>query len=228
MSVSQAEIESARQALSALDPALARANKIVPPFEWRTKAGGFAGLVRLIIEQQVSVASANAVWKKFQEGLGTVGVKEVLARDIDQLKVFGISGPKARYIRGIALAHASGELDLDELRHLDDDAAITRLIALKGIGRWTAEGYLMGCEARMDVFPAADIALQEAIRILDGAAKRPTTKELYERSERWRPYRSIAVHLLWDYYIGIKQNTIPMPPGVPPLVKTAAPIASCK
>jgi DNA-3-methyladenine glycosylase II len=98
-------------------------------------------------------------------------------------------------------------------------AATEKLIALHGIGRWTAEAYLMVCEARTDVFPAADIALQEAIRILDGAPLRPSTAELYARSELWRPYRSIAAHLLYAYYTGIKRNSIPMPPGVPPMMK---------
>lgn len=223
MSVPKAVIDEARRALSARDPALARANEVIPPFEWREKERGFSGLVGLIIEQQVSVAAARAIWKKLEEGLGFVGVKEVLAKDIDQLKTYGLSGPKARYVRGVAEALASGQIDLEALRHLDDDAASEKLMALHGIGRWTAEAYLMGCEARTDVFPAADIALQEAIRILDGKASRPTTEELYERSELWRPFRSIAAHLLWAYYSAVKDNAIAMPPGVPPIVAKPLP-----
>lgn len=220
LSITQHEIESARKTLIMLDPALEKINNLIPPFEWRSKTKGFAGMSRLIIEQQVSVASANAIWKKFQEGLSTVNVKEVLARDIDELKIFGLSRPKACYIRELAESHANGTINLEELNTLNDDEATAKLITLKGIGRWTAEAYLMSCEDRTDVFPAADIALQEAVRILDYAEKRPITKELYERSQKWRPYRSIAAHLLWSYYTGIKKNQILMPPGVPHLVKS--------
>lgn len=129
-----------------------------------------------------------------------------------------MSGPKARYVHGIAEAHANGQIDFEALRHLDDDSAIEKLIGLHGIGRWTAEAYLISCEARTDLFPAADIALQEAIRILDCKSARPTKVELYERSEFWRPFRSIAAHLLWAYYSGVKHNAIAMPPGTPPMV----------
>jgi len=226
--ISLAEIQFARSALSQVDPALAKANEVIPLFDWRSRANGFSGLAKLVLEQQVSVASANAIWNRLENGLGSVEPKNVLKKSIDELKTFGLSAPKARYIHGIAHAHEAGEVDFDELKHLDDEAASAKLIALKGIGRWTAEAYLMWCEARTDVFPAADIALQEAIRILDGAAHRPSIEALYNRSEKWRPYRSFAAHLLWGYYAAIKQNTIPMPQGVPPLVKLVKPVAKAK
>jgi DNA-3-methyladenine glycosylase II len=175
----------------------------------------------LIVEQQVSVASAKAIIKRIEEGFTILDPESVMANSIDQLKSYGLSTPKARYIHGVAEAVAKGKVDLNELRHLDDEAACEMLIALKGIGRWTAEAYLMGCEGRTDLFPAGDIALQEAIRILDGAASRPSIKDFYRRSEQWRPYRSLAANLLWRFYSGIKTNTIPMPHGVPPLVKSS-------
>lgn len=217
--ISHVDIQFARDALSLMDTSLAKANKVIPIFDWRTRARGFSGLVRLILEQQVSVASANAIWCRFEIGLGVVEPKQVLTKTIDELKSYGLSTPKARYIHGVAQAYEKGEVDFDELKQLDDEAASTRLMTLKGIGRWTAEAYLMWCEARTDVFPAADIALQEAIRILDGVSHRPTTEELYLRSRKWSPYRSFAAHLLWGYYGAIKKNTIPMPQGVPPLIK---------
>jgi DNA-3-methyladenine glycosylase II len=222
MAIAQAEIQAAREALARRDDALARAHAVVPPFVWRSRAKGFAGLARLIIEQQVSVGSAEATWRRLQDGLGVIDAARILACDAQRLRSFGISAPKARYLHGLAEAHASGQLNLDGLAHLDDDAACETLMALKGIGRWTAEGYLMSCEARRDVFPAADIALQEAIRILDGAAIRLSTRDLYARSTLWRPYRSIAVHLLWDYYIGIKNGSISMPPYCAPPCKQKA------
>lgn len=217
--ISPLEIQLARRELSLLDPALAKANEVIPIFDWRSRASGFAGLIKLISEQQISVTAANSIWRRLEMGLGVVGSKQILSKTIEELKSYGLSAPKARYIHGIAQAHEQGEVDFDELKHLDDEAATAKLIALKGIGRWTAEAYLMWCEARTDVFPAADIALQEAIRILDGVAPRPTTEELYLRSKKWSPYRSFAAHLLWGYYGAIKKNTIPMPQGVPPLMK---------
>lgn len=217
--ISKSEIHRARQMLSLRDPSLAKANEVVPLFNWRSRAKGFAGLVRLILEQQISVPSANAIWNRLELGLGVVEPQLVLKKTIEELKSYGLSAPKARYVHGIAQANEIGLVDFEGLQNLDDEEASLRLMALKGIGRWTAEAYLMWCEARTDVFPAADIALQEAIRILDGVSHRPSTKELYERSEKWRPYRSFAAHLLWSYYSGVKKNIIPMPQGVPPLVK---------
>jgi DNA-3-methyladenine glycosylase II len=211
--ISKSEIQLARQALSLLDSALFKANEVIPINDWRTRAGGFAGLVRLILEQQVSVASANAIWNRLESGLGIVEPKQVLSKTINELKNYGLSTSKARYVHGIAQAHEKGEVDFDELKVLDDEAASNKLRSLKGIGRWTAEVYLMFCEARRDVFPAADLALQEAIRILDGVERRPSTEELYSRALTWSPYRSFAAHLLWGYYRAIKGKIIPMPPG---------------
>ena len=209
--VPDGEIELARAALSLLDPALAIAHKVTPVFAWRGKMGGFAGLVRLVLEQQVSVASANAIWARLETALGIVDVEQVLARDIDQLRLLGLSGQKAKYIRAIAEAQTAGHIDFDRFVDLSDDDASAKLQAIKGIGRWTSEAYLMFCEARIDLFPAGDIALQEAIRVLDRLDTRPTEKQLYTRAELWRPHRSVAAHLLWGYYKGLKQKTIEPP-----------------
>jgi len=217
--ISTHEIQSARQALSSLDPLLAKAHAVIPVTDWRTRTRGFDGLARLVLEQQVSVASANAIWNKFESGLGLVSSEHVLDKTIEELKSYGLSTPKVHYIYGIAEAHQKGDIDFNELANLDDAAATARLMTLKGIGRWTAEAYLMWCETRTDIFPAADIALQEAVRILDGAAHRPGTEALYARSKDWIPYRSFAAHLLWGYYGAIKKNIIPMPPGVFPYKK---------
>lgn len=193
--VSASEIEAGRLALSRLDPALAIAHQATPSFAWRVKPCGFAGLVRLVLEQQVSVASANALWQRLETALGQVGVDQVLASDVGKLRLLGLSGQKAGYIRAIAEAEAAGTIDFLALPKLDTESASAKLIAIKGIGRWTAEAYLMGCEGRVAIFPAGDIALQEAIRILDRLLVRPTEKALYTRAEGWRPYRGIAAHL---------------------------------
>lgn len=210
-SVPHIDLEAARVALSLLDPALAAAHDVVPSFGWKTKPSGFAGLVLLILEQQVSVASAAAVWRRLEAALGTINVEEILARDVDELRLHGLSTQKARYVRAVAEAQIAGHIDFDRLHELSDEEASAGLRQIKGIGRWTSEAFLMICEKRTDFFPAGDIALQEAIRVLDGVPARPTEKALYARAEAWRPYRSAAAHLLWEYYRGLKLKTIQPP-----------------
>ena len=202
------QIEAARSWLAERDPVLARAHACVPRFDWRARPGGFAGLIQLITEQQVSTASAAAIWARVVAGLGDVTAEAVLAHDEAGLKAYGLSTPKARYALGIAAAHAGRTVDLEALAALDDEAAIKALVSLKGIGRWTAEVYLLFCEGRLDAFPAGDLALQEAIRVLEGADARLSETALYARAEPWRPYRGVATHLLWDYYLGRRSGAI--------------------
>ncbi|WP_306002395.1 DNA-3-methyladenine glycosylase 2 family protein [Brevundimonas sp. C43] len=202
------DIAAARQALVAADPALVRVDAQTPPLEWRLRVGGFEGLFRMIVEQQVSVASAASVWARLREGMGGITPELLLAHDLDQLRGMGLSRQKATYGQGIARAQIAGEIDLEHLANLDDEAAIASLTALKGVGLWTAEAYLMMCEGRLDVFPGGDVALQEAIRWADGAEERPDQKGAYARAEVWRPYRAVATHLLWAWYTGVKRGEI--------------------
>ena len=202
------DIEAARTWLGEHDPILGRAHACVPRFDWRARAGGFAGLVQLITEQQVSTASAAAIWARVVAGLGEVTAERVLEHDEAGLKAYGLSTPKARYTLGVAAAHVGRTVDLEALSALDDEAAIAALVSLKGIGRWTAEVYLLFCEGRLDAFPAGDLALQEAVRVLEGADTRLNEKALYARAEAWKPYRGVATHLLWDYYLGRRAGTI--------------------
>ncbi|WAC60513.1 DNA-3-methyladenine glycosylase family protein [Brevundimonas sp. SL130] len=203
------DIAAARQALADADPALARAHAQTPAFEWRLRPGGYEGLFRMIVEQQVSVAAAASIWARTVQGLGgTVTPEAVLAHDIDTLRAFGLSGQKAKYGREIALAQAEGRVDLDHMQSLSDDDAIAALTAIKGVGKWTAETYLMFCEGRLNVFPGGDVALQEAIRWADRADQRPNEKQAYVRAEIWRPHRGVAAHLLWGWYGGVKRGEI--------------------
>lgn len=202
------DIAAARRALVAADPALVRVDAQTPPLEWRLRVGGFEGLFRMIVEQQVSVASAASVWARLREGMGGITPERLLAHDLDQLRGMGLSRQKATYGQGIARAQIAGEIDLEHLANLDDEAAIASLTALKGVGLWTAEAYLMMCEGRLDVFPGGDVALQEAIRWADGAEVRPDQKGAYARAEIWRPYRAVATHLLWAWYMGVKRGEI--------------------
>lgn len=203
------DIASARVELVRRDPSLARAHAQTPSFEWRSRPGGFEGLFRMIVEQQVSVVAAAAIWARVVAGLGEeVTPQSVLARDIETLRGFGLSMQKARYGHEVALAHQEGRIDFDHLEQLTDDEAIARLIAIKGVGRWTAETFLMFCEGRADVFPGGDIALQEAIRWADGAALRPREREAMARAEIWRPHRSVAAHLLWGWYGAVRRGDV--------------------
>jgi DNA-3-methyladenine glycosylase II len=202
------DIAAAREALVAADPAMARVHAQTPAFEWRLRVGGFEGLFRMIVEQQVSVASAASVWARLREGMGGITPELLLAHDLDQLRGMGLSRQKATYGQGIARAQIAGEIDLEHLASLDDEAAIAALTALKGVGLWTAEAYLLMCEGRLDVFPGGDVALQEAIRWADGAEVRPDQKAAYARAEVWRPYRAVATHLLWAWYTGVKRGEI--------------------
>ena len=208
------DIAAAREALVAADPALARVHAQTPAFEWRLRVGGFEGLFRMIVEQQVSVAAAASIWKRVVEGLGgEVTPQAVLARDVETLRTFGLSGQKAKYGHEIARAHADGLIDFDHLERLSDEEAIARLTAIKGVGKWTAETFLMFCEGRLDVFPGGDVALQEAMRWADGATLRPREKEAYARAEIWRPHRGVAAHLLWGWYGAVKRGEVVLEDG---------------
>lgn len=208
-------IAAARRTLAERDPALARAHAQTPMLEWRLRPGGFEGLFRMIVEQQVSVASAASVWARLQAGLGEITPKALLAHDIDSLRGMGLSRQKSTYGQGIALAQIEGRIDLEHMQTLSDDDAIAALTALKGVGLWTAEAYLMMCEGRLDVFPGGDVALQEAIKWADGTETRPDQKAAYARAELWRPYRAVATHLLWAWYTGVKRGEIVLAEGEP-------------
>jgi len=210
----QAQIAEARERLAAVCPVLRAAHAATPDFAWRVRPGGFAGLTRMIVEQQVSVASAAAIWRRVQAGLGEVAPEAILARDDDALRGLGLSRPKVRYVRGLAEAVVSGALDFDRLPALSDAEATKALTALKGVGAWTAETFLMFCLGRLDMFPSADIALQEAHRAASGAQVRPSSAELAERALAWRPYRSTAAHLLWAYYGVLRGRRSASPDGV--------------
>jgi DNA-3-methyladenine glycosylase II len=202
------QISAARARLASIDPALARADAALPALEWRMRPGGFAGLLQMIVEQQVSTAAAAAIWRRLAAGLGEVTPEAVSRTDEDALRALGLSLQKARYARGMAEAHLAGHPNFDALSDLPDEAAVAALMALKGVGRWTAELYLLFCEGRGDVFPAGDLALQEALRMAEAAPARLSEKALYARAEAWRPHRGVAAHLLWAYYSAVKRGQV--------------------
>ena len=169
---------------------------------YRRREGGFSALLRLIVEQQLSVKAADTITARLHaglasEGLGEVSPRALLAHDDDLMRGYGLSRPKIAYARALASAIDSGAFDVEGLRHLDTGDAARALVALKGIGQWTAEVYLMFCEGRLDLFPVGDVALREAAGWLDGLDARPGEAWCAERALVWSPYRSIAAHLLW-------------------------------
>ena len=166
----------------------------------RLREPGYETLLRTIVGQQVSVASAAAVWRKLEAALGTGCAPDVLlAQDFDTLRACGMSRQKQGYARSLAELVTSGTLDLHALPE-DDEAAIAQLAQIKGIGRWSAEIYLLFAEGRPDVFPAGDLAVQIELGRLLGLPERPSEKAIRERSEAWRPWRGAAAIFAWHHY----------------------------
>ncbi|KAA9009495.1 DNA-3-methyladenine glycosylase 2 family protein [Histidinibacterium aquaticum] len=174
---------------------MARAVALCAPLPLRRREDGFAALASAIVSQQVSTASAAAIWARC-EGAGLTEADAVRCAADDILRQAGLSRPKQRYLR--ALAEAG--IDYEVLRRAPDEEVIATLVAVPGIGRWTAEIYAMFSLGRRDVFAAGDLALQEAARRLYGLERRPTERELRERAQAWSPWASVAARALWAYY----------------------------
>ncbi|MCI4661268.1 MAG: DNA-3-methyladenine glycosylase [Neomegalonema sp.] len=199
----EADLAEGAAHLCAVEPRFARVIETCGPPPLRRRPAGFAALLRVLVEQQVSVAAGNAIWARV-EAAGCLTPQAVLARDIEGLRSVGLSRPKARYAQEIARAQISGGLDLQRLPKLSDEAARAHLTAITGIGPWTAEIYLMFCEGRPDLCPSGDIALQEAMRDLLGLAERPKGAEFDIHAAAWAPWRAIAARLLWSHYRTLK------------------------
>ena len=194
------KLNSELRALVDRDADLARAYKAAGAPASRKRPPGFASLLRIIINQQVSVAAGRAIWRSLEGGLTGATPEAVLAVSDGDLRGYGLSRAKAVYARELAGAVADGSLDLDGLKRLDDAEVLRQLTRIKGIGRWTAEIYLMFALGRPDVWPAGDLALAVAVERLLGLTQRPGPKKLDGIAQGWRPWRSSAAVLLWHYY----------------------------
>jgi DNA-3-methyladenine glycosylase II len=167
-------------------------------------------LVRIILEQQVSLASADATYRRLSADLAPLTPDRVLAAGAAHLRSLGITRQKAAYCVNVAEAIRRRELDLKEVGRSRDEAAIGALTRIKGIGPWTAEIYLLMALRRPDVWPAGDIALAAAVRSVKGLRKRPNPAELREVADAWRPHRATAARLLWKHYLnGLSENRSP-------------------
>lgn len=193
-------IRTAVDALAAREKAFAKVVKSHGHPEPRKSDRGATTLLRTIVGQQVSVAAARSMWAKLEAAFGSPpDLNLLLAASDEELRAAGMSRQKAGYIRSLAELVISGELDLDALPE-DDEEAIAHLIKIKGIGRWSAEIYLLFAEGRADVWPAGDLAVQIEIGRLLGMADKPSEKQLREIAERWRPHRGAAAILAWHSY----------------------------
>ena len=173
-----------------------------PPL--RRREGGFEGLCAIIVAQQLSVASANAIWAKFVARITPLTPQILLAATDEDLRLSGLSRPKQRTLRALATALVEGSLALDPLHAATPEEVHEALTAVSGIGPWTADIYLMACIGHSDAFAAGDLALQEAARHAFGLAARPSAKELTALAEGWRPWRGVAARVLWSYYRVVK------------------------
>ena len=162
---------------------------------------GFATLVHIILEQQVSLASAKAAFDRLKARLGQITPEGVLTLGDRELKTIGFSQQKTAYVRGLAVVVAEGRLNLSQLARLNDEEVRKRLTALKGIGNWTVDIYLMMALRRPDVWPVGDLALAVAAQRLWDLDNRPSPDELEALAQPWKPWRSVAARLLWHFYL---------------------------
>src|SRR5919202_2972403 len=184
---SEAVLNEGVRALKRKDPVLKRiiGEGATPPL--RKRDPGFEGLAGIIVSQQLSVASAGAIWGRFKARFDPLTPKAVLAASDDELRAPGLSAPKIRTLREISAAVSDGTLPLERLQDLPADEAHAIMTAVKGIGPWTADIYLLFCLGHPDAFPVGDLALQEAARIAYALEARPNVKEFAVLAERWRP-----------------------------------------
>lgn len=197
--------------LIARDPEIAALLAVAGRPKWRRSAAGFSGLAEIIVSQQLSTASANAIWGKVTAKFSSPTAETIHAATDEELRGVGLSSPKIRALRAAAMAVSENRLPLDEFAEWPADPAHRRMIDVKGIGPWTADIYLLFCLGHSDAFPAGDLALQEAVRIGFKHTERPTAKQLERFAERWRPVRGVAAILLWAYYGVVKSAKEPQP-----------------
>lgn len=174
-----------------------------PPPNWQ-RAPGFVSLSRIILEQQVSLASANAHFQKLNTYLGEFSPSTILQLSDEEMRHCQISRQKAKYLRALAAALVNGEMDLLQLAGQSEAVIRAQLTSIKGIGRWTSDIYLMFCLQEKDIFPIGDIAVLNAVKELSSAR---TAEEVLALAEQWKPLRSLAAYFFWHYYLK-KRNRV--------------------
>jgi DNA-3-methyladenine glycosylase II len=202
--LTEATLLAAVDGLAARDPALGGVvARFGPPPLW-AREPGFATLVHLVLEQQVSLASAQAAFDRLRAVVDPLTPDAFLRLDDAQLLAIGFSRQKARYGRALAAALLDGTLDLAALPALDDAAVDAALTRVPGIGPWTATIYRLMVLRRPDAWPVHDIALAQAIAEIRGLERRPAAAEMHDLAERWRPWRAVAARILWHHYLSVR------------------------
>jgi DNA-3-methyladenine glycosylase II len=206
ITLNRKRLAEAAKSVALIDKDMARilADHGVPPL-WARKPG-FVTLTRIILEQQVSLASADAMYRRLVSNIAPLTPAALLEAGAPFLRSFGVTRQKATYFVNVAEAIQNGILDLEEVGRECDESALAKLTAVKGIGPWTAKIYLLMALGRPDVWPVGDVALATAVKNLKSWQQRPTQAELTGIAKAWSPYRAIAARMLWHYYLCEKHN----------------------
>ena len=204
----EAGLLEAAERLRAKDPELiGRLIAIGGPPPLRRREAGFAGMAAIIVAQQVSTASATAIFGRLQARIVPLEAAEIAKATEEDLRACGLSNAKIRALRALAQTIVDGGLDLAGLGGLDAEDAHNALVAVKGVGPWTADVFLLFCLGHPDAFPAGDLALQEAAKLALNLKRRPDAERLERIAERWRPLRGVAARMLWAYYRAVKARS---------------------
>jgi len=196
----------------AAEPVFARILRMAGPPRFRRRRNGFGTLLHIILEQQVSIDAAAAMHRRLVGLCQPLRPETFLELDDATLRSCGFSRQKMGYARGFAVSVANGKFDFARLAAADDETALAELLGIRGIGRWSAEVYLLFALGRPDVWPAADLGLQVGITEQIGLGSRPSEPELRQRGETWRPWRSVATCLFWQAYLHARSRTAPLLP----------------
>jgi len=200
MGLSAAQLKAGLDAVAEIEPGFAGALKVAGYPEPRIRPRGYGTLMRTIVGQQVSVAAAASMWRKFEDYAGPeLSPERVLEADFDTLRACGLSRQKQGYMRSLCELVVTGALDFEALPQ-DDEEAIAQLTRIKGIGRWSAEIYLLFAEGRPDIWPAGDLAVQAGLHKLLGLDARPSEKATRDMAEKWRPHRGATAIFTWHCY----------------------------
>jgi len=203
-----------------LDADLAGVEVAAGPLPWRRRPDGFPGLLQAIMGQQISNQAAAAIWRRLAQLPGALEPSGLLALSDEALRGAGLSRPKVAHSRSLAEAFVDGRLHTARLAAMEDEAAIATIVAVRGLGRWTAEVYLLFALGRHDVFPAGDLALAAAMAHLKRLPERPAPAALRALAEPWRPWRALAARLLWHHWRHLTgrpaMDDLPVPPPAPP------------
>jgi DNA-3-methyladenine glycosylase II len=204
---SASHLDAALQALLAADarfhPVVQRTGR--PQYKPRRKQG-FEALMDIVVSQQLSIAAADTIFGRVKEKVAPFTPENLLATSAETLRACGLSAPKQKHMKSIATAILEGALDLKRIRTLHDDDARAHLTAVKGIGPWTADIYLMSSLGRADIWPVGDVGLQAAITRALKLKKRPNEKQMEKLSKDWKPWRTVAARLFWVHEDGIRKE----------------------